>query len=105
MTNKLIEVHYTKDKMPECHQTVIVDGGIAVWTGKVWLSQMPDCCGRVIGWEVEWWIPLIHQHSFLLVPGDRGIHPLAGNRNRKTRQTILTLGTRADEKQGGAVVF
>jgi len=48
-----ISIHRTKDMLPEPHFQVIVAGGIAVWTGSVWLSYSDD--RRVIEWPVEWW--------------------------------------------------
>ena len=48
----------TRDRMPEPHVLVIVSGGVAVWTGSVWLSKTGDDSGQVIRWEVTWWMSL-----------------------------------------------
>lgn len=57
------ELRFTKDRMPEPHQIVIVSGGLACWTGSVWLSKTGDDNCRVIRWDVKWWIPLIHDED------------------------------------------
>ena len=56
-----VEAFRTCDRMPEPHQLVIVAGGVAVWTGSVWLSKIDD--NRVIEWPVEWWMPIINALS------------------------------------------
>ena len=59
--NNLIDLYFNwiTDLMPEPHQMVIVSGGLAVWTGSVWLSKTGDSSGRVIQRQVKWWMPII----------------------------------------------
>ena len=61
MKNNLIDLdfYWTIDLMPEPHRMVIVSGGLAVWTGSVWLSKTGDSSGRVIQRQVKWWMPII----------------------------------------------
>ena len=61
MNNNLIDLHFylTTDLMPKPHQMVIVSGGLAFWTGSVWISKTGDNSGRVIQWQVKWWMPII----------------------------------------------
>ena len=49
-------VHRTRDRMPEPHQTVLVAGGLALWTGSVWLSMTGNDSYRVLEWPVQWWV-------------------------------------------------
>jgi hypothetical protein len=44
--------------VPEPNRLVIVAGGVALWTGSVWLSKTGDDNCRVITWPVKWWMPL-----------------------------------------------
>lgn len=60
----LVELYFTKDRMPEPHQLVIVDGGIAVWTGSVWLTKTHND-NRVIEWRVGWWMPIPSQNDLI----------------------------------------
>jgi hypothetical protein len=53
-----IPIYLTRHVMPEPHQTVIVAGGLACWTGSIWLSMSDD--RRPISWAVKWWAPLIY---------------------------------------------
>lgn len=50
-----ITVYKTSEKMPERWKTVLVAGGVAVWTGTEWRSRtgVPD--ERPIAWQVQWW--------------------------------------------------
>ncbi len=48
----------TDQRIPDPHRIVIVPGGIAVWTGSVWLSKTGDDSNRVIEWPVRYWMPL-----------------------------------------------
>ena len=64
---KMFDVKLTKHKMPEPHQLVIVKGGMACWTGSTWISKVGDDNGRVITWDVRWWMPVIQD----CLPEDR----------------------------------
>lgn len=47
------------DRLPEPFVIVIVNGGVALYTGSRWHTV--TCCnwpGRPIGWEVTHWMPL-----------------------------------------------
>ncbi len=48
----------TCDLKPLPHQLVVVAGGVAVWTGSIWLSKTGDDNDRVIQWPVKWWMPM-----------------------------------------------
>lgn len=50
-----ITVYKPSEKMPERWKTVLVAGGVAVWTGTEWRSRtgVPD--ERPIAWQVQWW--------------------------------------------------
>lgn len=63
-----IELHSVKDGMPEPFTWVLVDGGVAIWDGTNWLSQMASSVNRKIEWEVKWWTPLIY-HDMKLTHG------------------------------------
>ena len=49
----------TSERMPEPNGVVIVEGGLATWTGSVWLSKTGNDSGRVIQWPVTYWTLLI----------------------------------------------
>ncbi len=49
----------TKERKPEPHHVVIVEGGLATWTGSEWLTKSGEDSGRVIQWDVLYWTPLI----------------------------------------------
>ena len=68
MLHLVIHVNLTKDSMPTRHQTVIVAGGLAVWTGSVWLSKTGDDSGTIITWPVKWWTPLIQMTDINYLP-------------------------------------
>jgi hypothetical protein len=53
-----IGIHLTSEKMPEPHRLVLVSGGIATWTGSVWLSMTAQDAYRPIEWPVKWWGPV-----------------------------------------------
>lgn len=56
----------TRHRMPEQHALVIVNGGLAIWTGSAWLSKTHgDSFGRVIEWPVLWWLPLLDDEAIL----------------------------------------
>jgi hypothetical protein len=42
----------TRDRMPDPHIIVEVEGGRAIWTGSYWISMQTN---RVIEWPVIWW--------------------------------------------------
>lgn len=47
--------------MPEPNTTVIVAGGLASWTGSVWLSKSHGQGDRrPIRWPVKWWASLVY---------------------------------------------
>jgi len=60
-----LKVFLTKDFMPDPHRLVLVSGGVAVWTGSVWLSKTGDDSGRVIEWPVKWWCSLLHDSDIV----------------------------------------
>lgn len=49
----------TSEQLPEPYRIVLVDYGIAFWTGTEWLSASGDDSGRPIKWSVLYWSPLI----------------------------------------------
>jgi hypothetical protein len=49
----------TSERMPDRNHHVIVEGGLAKWTGEKWVSLMSDTPYRTIIWEVLYWTPLI----------------------------------------------
>ena len=46
-----------KDRLPEFGRVVIVDGGIAYYSGEMWYS-LTGCAATPISWEVKDWMPL-----------------------------------------------
>lgn len=61
---KSLMANLSSERLPEPHVTVMVAGGIALWTGKQWLSLMEDR-HRPITWEVKWWLPLLQDEDVL----------------------------------------
>ena len=61
--SKEICCYLTAETMPQRYRTVIVSGGIAMWTGKEWLTKTGGDSGRPIQWPVEWWTPLLYNRD------------------------------------------
>ena len=67
---KTIQIWETKSLMPHLNITVLVEGGIASWDGKDWITQKGDDAGRKIVWPVRWWACLQH-FDFVLDANER----------------------------------
>jgi len=63
-----VNITYTKDQLPPLFETVIVNGGIAYYSGKEWISCVGDY--QVIEWDVKWWTPLIYDDN-IFVRGEK----------------------------------
>ena len=50
-----LEIYFTRDRMPEINVLVYVAGGLAKWTGHVWLSMTAQSAYCDITWPVKWW--------------------------------------------------
>ncbi len=59
-----IEIVLTKDRFPKEYETVIVDGGIAMWNGTIWTTRT-GTTGIPIAWPVLWWTPLLYLNDKL----------------------------------------
>lgn len=59
-----ITVVDAKLSTPIPNKIVLVCGGIAVWNGEKWLSQMPCSKDREISWDVQWWAYLPTELSY-----------------------------------------
>src|SRR6185295_5425654 len=55
LTWKWIDANKQK---PPTLVVVIVDGGIAYWSGEKWISEQGRDSGRPITWRVSWWTPI-----------------------------------------------
>lgn len=53
-----LDINLTCLRFPPPDVMVIVEGGVARWNGKDWISNMYCSGGRVIQWEVKWWAHL-----------------------------------------------
>ncbi len=58
-----IPIYHTAECMPPEWTVVLVEGGVAKWTGRLWLSMM-DKDQRAIGWPITWWSPLLQESHF-----------------------------------------
>lgn len=58
-----LEINRCTDVSPPLWTPVLVEGGVARWTGRYWLTLM-DGTERAIGWPVRWWCPLLHEKDF-----------------------------------------
>jgi hypothetical protein len=47
-----------KERFPTCFENVIVHGGMAHYTGDLWITETGASYGRPIQWEVTHWRPL-----------------------------------------------
>lgn len=66
----------TSEKMPEPYRTVLVDAGLAVWTGEEWISETGKDSGRTITWGVLYWSRLITApYAYVALPRDEKIKP------------------------------
>lgn len=48
-----LEINLTENELPPPNILVVVEGGVARWNGKDWLSAIDE--ERVIQWKVKWW--------------------------------------------------
>ena len=55
MTTYPLKIHDAAKEKPPEWKTVIVQGGIAWWTGERWETRVGHDSGRPIEWTVEWW--------------------------------------------------
>lgn len=79
VSTRKVSVHPTRERMPEPHRIVIVAGGLATWTGSVWLSKTAEDTGRVIEWHVSWWMPLLHDSDTNMDANEQAYGDLAAS--------------------------
>lgn len=53
-----LNIHLTRLEFPRLNVLVLVEGGLARWNGKYWISETYSEGDIPIKWEVKWWADL-----------------------------------------------